>query len=458
MWLKDYLQKRWGLLGLVGGTTILGLWLFGGAQTNQPHRPPPSGSTKAALKTDTATPKKLTVASVTRYCTGRGVATTRLAKSKAKSKAKSQAIRHPGFPAPRKSPPKLGTKARGLFPLRNRLLGFASHQLVHAPLVHRLARGFADRYHYFQYLSKNRRAAKRYYRRQAERRRKKGLAPAPKAGSVGTVGAGGLPPSSMIALTARGYRKKSLGYYRMLMATLTLAKYKGRPRALLEYASLVMSPVARPHPRHHSNRKKKGARTSPVASRRSLGLRILHRLFEDYPTSPEAIEAMALLAHQAAATGQCPKVIFLLKKLSTTSMPPRTPARTALLRGLAHYQAGTCLLKQGSHGAAAKRLARAVADARQALKAGAKQGGPLAREAAMSWARAYGAAGETSDARTQLDRLGPKLRGVATGVLVSQLLKEGQLRVCMQLCTRTPKRAHGRDQKRAHGRDQKRAH
>jgi hypothetical protein len=436
MWLKDYLQKRWGLLCLVGGTTIMSLWLLGGTPAGRERQPPGSGAPKPALKAKSAPPKKLTAASVKRYCSGRGVAATRQAKPQ------PQKVRHPGFPAARKSPPTLGPKARGLFPLRNRLLAVAVHGLGQAPLIHRLARGFARRYHYFRYLSQNRRAARRYYRRQAERRRKKGLAPKP--GTVGPTVKAGPPPSSLIALTARGYLRNSLGYYRELMSTRTLARYKARPRALLEYASLVMAPRpladararrARANPTRRLHPKKKGAQTTPAARRRTEGLRILHRLLSDHPTSPEAIEAMALLAHQAASAGHCSKVVFMVKKLSVAPLPPATAARMALLRGLAHYHAGRCLLKQGSHGSAAKRLARAAADARQASSAGAKLGDPLAREAAIAWAQAYGAAGDLSDARAQLGRLGPKLLRVATGVLVAQLLKEGQLRVCMQLCS-----------------------
>lgn len=436
MWLRDYLHKRWGLFGLVGGITVIGLWLFGAGNAAKKRMPPTTslgpGTVKAALKADPATPKMLTVASVTRYCTQRGVA--------AASPAQSQppAVRHPGFPAPRKSPPTLGTKARGLFPLQNRLIGLGARRIAHAPLIHRLAWGFAERFHYFRHLSESRRAARRYYRRQAERRRKRGLAPTPT--SVGPMGKAKLPPSSIIALKARGYRRSALGYYRELIATRNLAGYKARPRALLEYASLLMSPLPRQKPKRRLKRKKNGTKTGGPARRRTEGLRVLHRLLQDHPTSPEAIEAMALLAHRTASEGRCPKVIFMLKKLSVAPLPRQTSARRRLLRGLAHYHAGRCLLKRGSHGAATKRLSRATADARQAQTAGARLAAPLAREAVILWARAYGAAGDTSGARAQLGRLGPKLVNLATGVLVAQLLKEGQLRVCMQLCT-SPKTA-----------------
>lgn len=437
MWLTDYLQKRWGLLALVAGLTLIGLWLLGGgksAQQQQTAKPGSAkpGSAKAALKAGSAnpagvsTPKKLTVASVTGYCTQRGVAAARPAQSR------HQTVRHPGFPAPRTSPPTMGAKARGLFPMRRRFRLLGARQPAHARLIHRLAQGFAERYRYFEYLSENRRAASRYYRRQAERRRKKGLPATP--GSVAPTGKTKPPPSSVIALKARGYRKNSLGYYRELATSRTLARYKSRPRALLEYASLTMAPLPRLSQRRTSVRKKRTAKTAGPTRRSTAGLRILHQLLEDHPLASEAIEAMALLAHQSAARGQCPKIVFLLKKLSTATLPPKTSARTALLRGLAHYHAGRCLLKQGSHAAAAKRLWRAATDGHQAQKAGAKLGGTLAREAAIAWATAYGAVGDTSGARAQLGRLGPKLANVATGVLVAQLLKEGQLRTCMRLC------------------------
>jgi hypothetical protein len=424
MWLTDYLQKRWGLLCLVGGATVIGLWLFGGGKPAEKRRPPRPGPAGAALQAKPAFQKKLTVASVTRYCVQRGVAAARPAQPQ------PQMVRHPGFPAPRKSPPTLGgPKVRGLFPLRSKLRGLGARRLVHAPLIHRLARGFTERYHYFKYLSENRRAARRYYHQQMERRRRKGLTP---TGLVGPMGKH--PPSSIIAQKARSIRRSSLGYYRELIAR-TMAGYAARPRALLEYASLLMSRI---------KRIKRAPSGGPFGRHTEL-LRVLHLLLEDHPTSPEAIEAMALLAHQTSSGGKCAKVVFMLKDLSTAPLSQWTSARMALVRGLAHYHAGRCLLKRGFHDAAAKRLSGAVADARQARAAGAPLGGPLAREAAILWARAYGAAGNVSGARAQLARLGPNLVNLATGVLVAQLLKEGQLRACMHLCT-SGNRSRGRRQ------------
>ena len=431
MWLKDYLHKRWGLFVLVGGITVIGLWLLGGGnhagrrRTSGP-RPGP-GTAKASLKAEPSPPKKMTAASVSRYCTERGVVAARPAQ------AQPQTVRHPGFPAPRATSPTLGAKARGLFPLERKLLSLGPRQLTHAPMLHRLAQGFTERTHYFAYLMKNQRAARRYYRKQSERRRKKGQGGAP--GSVNALGKARIPSLSLIALKARGYRNKALGFYHELTSTTSLKKYPSRAQALLEYASLLMTPPPRAQPRRPGKRKKKGAQNDGPSRQSIEALRVLHLLLSDHPRSPEAIEAMALLAHRTAARGQCPKVIFLLKGLSSATLPPNTTPRTALLRGLAHYHAGRCLLQRGSHGAAAKRLHTATADARQAQAAGEPLAGPLAREAAILWARAYGAAGEPSDVHAQLARLGPKLAKIASGVLVSQLLKEGQLRVSMRLCT-----------------------
>ncbi len=426
MWLSDYLQKRWGLFSLVGGITVVGLLLVGGGDSNHKRSKSRGSKAKASLKADPGAPKKLTVASVTRYCTQHGVAAA------SPARAQPQTVKHPGFPAARKGVPTLGKRARGLFPLRRKLAGMGARRLVHAPLLHRLAEGFTQRFHYFKHLAENRRAARRYYRLQAERRRKRGQPPVP--GTVDPMGKAKVPPVSLIALRARGYRKNALSYYRELTTTRTLTGYAKRPGALLQYASLLMEPLPRLRARTRPQTKTKGA-VNPAASRRDAGLRILHKLLEDHPSSAEAIEAMALLSHRTAARGGCPKIIFMLKKLSTGPLPPRTTGRRALLRGLAHYHAGRCLLKRGSHAAAAKRLARARADAQHAQKTGAKLAAPLAREASILWASAYAAAGDTSTAGAQLGKLGTKLAALATGVLVSQLLKEGQLRISMQLCS-----------------------
>jgi len=431
MWLRDYLHRRWGLFGFVGGITVIALWIFGAGDAAEKKKPPTPGPARAALKAEGGTPKKLTVASVTRFCVRRGVAAARPAQ------AQPRTVRHPGFPPPRPSPPTLGPKARGLYPRQQKLLGLGARRLRHAPLIHRLAEGFAERYYYFRYLSENRRAARGYYRRLAERRRTKGL-PA-KPGSVDPTGKARIPPSSVIALKALGYRRNALGYYKAILTTRTLAKYRARPRALLNHAILLMTPLPRTTPTRRIKRKRKDAEAGGPARRRTEGLRVLHRLLQDHPTSPEAIEAMALLAHRNASEGQCPKVIFMVKRLSVAPLPRQTASRRVLLRGLAHYHAGRCLLKRGSHGAAAVRLWRAAVDARQAHGAGAPSGGPLAREAAILWARAYGAAGDTSKVQALVGRLG-RLASVATGVLAAQLLKEGQLRACMVLCT-SPKTA-----------------
>jgi hypothetical protein len=177
-------------------------------------------------------------------------------------------------------------------------------------------------------------------------------------------------------------------------------------------------------------RPRKGAAPGGADKVHTEGLRVLHRLLAEHPGSNEAIEAMALLAHRAAAKGRCAKVIFLCKTLSVAPLPRRTPPRLALLRGLAHYHAGRCLLQRGSHAAAARRLARAAADARLAGK-----GGALAREAALLWAQAYAAAGELTQARAYLAALGPDLAPQATAVLVSLLLRDGQLAAGRRLCT-----------------------
>lgn len=429
MWLSDYLQKRWGLFGLVGGTTLAGLYLFGGPDAKPKQRSSKAPPAKAASKVDPGAPKKLTAAAVRQYCTQRGVAAA------SPAQARSQAVPHPGFPAPRTAAPTLGPKARGLFPLERKLLGLGARRLAHAPLLHKLAQGFAERFHYFGHLAQNRNAARRYYRLQAERRKRKGRPPTP--GSVDAMGKPKVPPTAIIRLKARGHRRSALRYYQELTATKTLAGYKGRPRALLEYASLLLAPLPQIQPNRRTPRKKKAAAGSLASRTQTAAIRVLHQLLEDHPTSLEAIEAMALLAHRTAALGQCSKVIFLLKKLSTHPLHRHSGARTALLRGLAHYLAGRCLLQRGTHAAAAKRLLAAATDARLAVRMGATSGNVLAREAAILWARAFGAAGELTGARVHLNRLGPKLAAVAKGVLAAQLLSEGQLRSCMTLCTPT---------------------
>lgn len=427
MWLSDYLQKRWGLFCLVGGTTLMGLYLFGGPAAKPEKKSSKAPPAPAALKADRGASKKLTAAAVLRYCTQRGVAAA------SPARARPDAVVHPGFPAPRAATTTLGPKARGLFPLRQKLAGQGARRLAHAPLLHRLAQGFAERFHYFTHLAQSRKAARRYFRLQVERRKKKGLPPTP--GTVDAMGRPKVPPTSLIGLKARGHRQSALRYYQELTATKALAAYKERPRALLEYASLLLAPLPRAQPRRRAGRKKKARPASGANRNKTAALRVLHQLLKEHPNAPEAIEAMALLAHRSATQGQCPKVIFLLKKLSTAPLHRHTAARTALLRGLAHYLAGRCLLKQGSHAAAAKRLYRAALDARLAQARGAPSAAALALDAAVLWARAYGAAGELSGARARLGSLGPKLVPVARGVLVAQLIKEGQLRASKSLCT-----------------------
>ncbi len=408
MWLADYLRKRWGLFSLVTAVTMVGLVLSGGGSKDPQGAPPKAPSHSFGAPS----PKNLSPGAVKSLCARQGIHVTD------PPTANPKGIRHPGFPPPRKTPPSLGKAGRGLFPLQEKLMGLGERRPGHARLLHRLAAGFAQRYRYFAYLAGSRKAARRYYRRRAARR----MQPAPTGGGATGAAPQPTPPAQAILQKALGYRRRALRYYRELATSRALARYGRRPAALLEYAILLAKKPA-------NTRRRKGARPS-----RDEPTRILHKLWDEHPGSPEAVEASSLLAHRMAARGLCAKVVFLLKKLPTTPLDPKTPPRRALLRGLAHFHAGVCLLKQGSHAAAARRLATAMADANQARRGGSKAAASLAREAAIAWARAYGAAGDLTRPRARLASLGSAVAPVATAVLASQLIKEGALRAAMELC------------------------
>ncbi|MFH2010688.1 MAG: hypothetical protein ABI333_29070 [bacterium] len=415
MWLKEYLHDRWGLISLVGGVTLIGAWMFGSAPAEKARKTGHGAVSKPGRK---SRPAPLTSDSATARCVKNGIPIA------SPAQPRPAAVKHPGFPTSTGQPPRLQKSSRGLFPLRKRLAEVAVKRLAHAPLLHRLARGFAERQRFFGHLSRDRGAAARYYRRRAQRR--------PPGAAGGPTPQTPPPPTAAIVDQANTARVRSLAYYRELTTSPTFAKYQGRPAALLERAGLLMTETP---PRGVAEPKTKKRRQQQRTQDHALAVELLQRLIETHPSSPEGVEAMAYLADRQAAAGACAKVLFLLRRLPTDALGSRTPKRQATLRAFGHYLAGRCLTRKTNQEAAVKRLALAVSDGRVATRAGSKQGQTIAREAAILLAQAVSTDAAIPRARRLFAASGPELALLQTGVLAARLVGAGKLREAVQLCT-----------------------
>jgi hypothetical protein len=179
--------------------------------------------------------------------------------------------------------------------------------------------------------------------------------------------------------------------------------------------------------------------TFPQRTEKTDAMAVLHRLSDEHPTSPAAIEAKSFLASTEFARDQCAKVLFITKSLPTEALaPPVAGSERAVLRALAHQYAGLCELKAGNADAGIQRLGAAMLDTRAAAKADEALAAALGREMALQFARAYAVSGDVAHARKRFAPYGEPLVKLMSAVLVSQLLKEGNLRDAASICSENP--------------------
>jgi hypothetical protein len=412
-WLTDYARGRWGLYALSLGAGILVFWLLGTPGRSRPPGPTAPTAPTALPPKDVTSTSSLSADGVRQRCRELGVDP---AISAAPNPA---AVTHPGFPRPAPPPTVLGPAAQGVFAIRTRLNAIPVKRLPQAPLLHQAARGFATRYVFYQHLVSDRAAATRYLQQQ-ERLAAAATDPLRKPKVV----------TSIVEIAQRALQSRQLAqqYFKELTTGDAFRGYPELPDVLLDFARFLLAYAQRPE------------KTEAMA--------LLHRVSDEYPTSAAAIEAKSFLAAGEFAKDRCAKVMYLTKSLPTEPFAgPVAGSERAVLRALAHYYAGTCELKASNTDAGLQRLGAAMRDGGQAAAADKALGETIAREAALQYAKAYAVSGDVAHAQKRFSPYGEPLRRLMASLLVSQLLKEGNLRDAAQVCTppgpasppRTPK-------------------